>query len=66
MTDEARLSVRGGKRPGAGRPRADAGAVHTSVSLPPDVAEAARAIGGGSLSRGIILAVRAARKSPPT
>ena len=47
----------GGPRPGSGRPRAEVKNEGHHVSLPPWAAAMLRALGGGSISRGIVAAL---------
>ncbi|WP_297505640.1 hypothetical protein [Ferrovum sp.] len=51
----------GGARPGAGRPPAEVKSERILVSIPPWAAAMLRALGGGSVSRGIVAALEKLR-----
>lgn len=63
MTDDTqpKTSRRGGARPGSGRPPAEVKNERILVSIPPWAAAMLRALGNGSVSRGIVAALEKLR-----
>jgi hypothetical protein len=62
MSDEKPKSGRGGARPGAGRRPAEVKNEGHHISLPPWAAAMLRALGDGSISRGIVAVLEKLRK----
>ena len=61
MQDDKPKTGRGGARPGAGRKPAEVKAEGHHVTLPPWAAVMLRALGDGSISRGIVAALERLR-----
>lgn len=57
-----KIQRRGGARPGAGRPPADVKNERILVTIPPWAATMLRALGEGSVSRGLVAALEKLRR----
>lgn len=60
--NQPKTSRRGGARPGSGRPPADVKNERVLVSIPPWAAALLRALGNGSVSRGLVAALEKLRQ----